>query len=154
MFDIDELKVLKKVLKDTESQDEMTLSLIDKIDNTVKEAENYKQCLWSFYWDCGRQGEVEGLFKATKEEVENAIGKKVYFGEILGKHSEVYGVIKKGEIELVSDDPIKVMSATESGYNPLEYLQYHCELCDTTYYVDEFNIERNMCCYCAAEKQS
>lgn len=154
MFDIDELKVLKKVLKDTESQDEMTLSLIDKIDNTVKEAEDYKQCLWSFYWDCGRQGEVEGLFKATKEEVENAIGKEVYFGEILGKHSEVYGVIEKGEIELVSDDPIKVMSATESGYNPLEYLQYHCELCDTTYDVDEFDIERNMCCYCAAEKQS
>lgn len=154
MFDIDELKVLKKVLKDTESQDEITLSLIDKIDNTVKEAENYKQCLWSFYWDCGRQGEVEGLFKATKEEVENAIGKEVYFGEILGKHSEVYGVVEKGEIKLVSDDPIKVMSATESGYNPLEYLQYHCELCDTTCDVGEFDIERNMCCHCAAEKQS
>lgn len=122
MFEIKELEFLRKVLKDTESQDETTLSLIDKIDGIVKSASEYKECLWSFYWDCGRQGEVEGLFKATKEEVKNAIGKDVYFGEILGKHSEVYGTIEEGEIELVSDNPIEVMNATESGYNPLEYL--------------------------------
>ena len=122
MFEIKELEFLRKVLKDTESQDEMTLCLIDKISNVIKSASEGKECLWSFYWDCGRQGKVEGLFKATKEEVENAIGKEVYFGEILGKHSEVYGTIEEGEIELVSDDPIEVMSATESGYNPLEYL--------------------------------
>ena len=123
MFEINELEFMCKVLKDTESQDEMTLSLIDKIDNVVKSASECKECLWSFYWDCGRQGEVEGLFKATKEEVENAIGKEVYFGEILGKHSEVYGTLEEGEIELVSDNPIEVMNATESGYNPLEYLE-------------------------------
>lgn len=123
MFEINELEFLKNVLKNTESQDEMTLSLIDKIDNVVKSASECKKCLWSFYWDCGRQGEVEGLFKATKEEVENAIGKEVYFGEILGKHSEIYGTIEEGEIELVSDNPIEVINATESGYNPLEYLE-------------------------------
>ena len=122
MFEIKELEFLRKVLKDTESQDETTLCLIDKIDGIIKSASEYKECLWSFYWDCGRQGEVEGLFKATKEEVKNAIGKDVYFGEILGKHSEVYGTIEEGEIELVSDNPIEVMNATESGYNPLEYL--------------------------------
>lgn len=75
MFEIKELEFLREVLKSTESQDEMTLSLIDKIDNVVKSANECKECLWSFYWDCGRQGEVEGLFKATREEVENAIGK-------------------------------------------------------------------------------
>ena len=123
MFEINELEFMCKVLKDTESQDEMTLSLIDKIDNVVKSASECKECLWSFYWDCGRQGEVEGLFKATREEVENAIGKEVYFGEILGKHSEVYGTLEEGEIELVSDNPIEVMNTTESGYNPLEYLE-------------------------------
>ena len=123
MFEINELEFMCKVLKDTESQDEMTLSLIDKIDNVVKSASECKECLWSFYWDCSRQGEVEGLFKATKEEVENAIGKEVYFGEILGKHSEVYGTLEEGEIELISDNPIEVMNATESGYNPLEYLE-------------------------------
>lgn len=122
MFEIKELEFLKKVLKDTESQDETTLCLIDKISNIIKSASECKECLWSFYWDCGRQGEVEGLFKATKEEVEKAIGKEVYFGEILGKHSEIYGTIEEGEIALVSDNPIEVINAALSGYNPLEFL--------------------------------
>ena len=122
MFEIKELEFLKKVLKDTESQDESTLYLIIKIDNIIKSANEYKECLWSFYWDCGRQGDVEGLFKATREEVENAIGKDVYFGEILGKHSEIYGTLEEDDIELISDNPIEVMNAVESGYNPLEYL--------------------------------
>ena len=151
MFEIKELEFLRKVLKDTESQDEMTLFLIDKIDNVIKAANECKECLWSFYWDCGRQGEVEGLFKATKEEVENAIGKDFYFGEILGKHSEVYGTIEEGEIELVSDNPIEVMSATESGYNPLEYLRYYCEKCECSYSADEYDIEKNMCAFCVEE---
>ncbi|WP_394910517.1 DUF4406 domain-containing protein [uncultured Robinsoniella sp.] len=67
-----------------------------------------KECLWKFYWDCGRQGSVEGIFKATKEEVDAAIGKEVYFGEILGKHSEIYGIIEDGEIDFISDDPLIV----------------------------------------------
>jgi hypothetical protein len=151
MFEIKELEFLRKVLKDTGSQDEMTLSLIDKIDNVIKTANECKECLWSFYWDCGRQGEIEGLFKATKEEVENAIGKDVYFGEILGKHSEVYGTIEEGEIELVSDNPLEVMSATESGYNPLEYLRYFCEKCGYSYGADEYDIVNNMCTFCVEE---
>lgn len=88
-----------------------------------------KECLWRFYWDCGRQGSVEGIFKATKEEVDAAIGKEVYFGEILGKHSEVYGIIEDGEIEIISDDPLIVKNATESGYDPLDYLRYECSVC-------------------------
>ena len=153
IFEIKELEFIKKVLKCTESQDEMTLSLIDKIDNVLKTARGYKQCLWSFYWDWGRQGDVEGLFKATKEEVEKAIGKEVYFGEILGKHSEVYGTLEEGEIKLISDNPMEVMNATESGYNPLNYVQYHCEKCDSDYYIDEYDIEKNVCCYCAANDE-
>ncbi len=88
---------------------------------TIVEGET--ECLWRFYWNCGRQGEIEGIFKATKEEVDNAIGKDVYFGEILGKHSEVYGTIEEGEITLESDDPLVVKNAVESGYNPLDYLE-------------------------------
>ena len=57
-----------------------------------------KDCLWKFHWDCGRAGDVEGLFIATEEEVENLIGSEVYFGEILGKHSEVYGTVEKGHL--------------------------------------------------------
>ena len=123
MLNLDELKFVKNVLKDSESQDEMTLSIIEKINETVNKCEESNLCLWSFFWDCGRQGEVEGLFKATKEEVESAIGKQVYFGEILGKHSEVYGTLEQGEITLESDDTLVVLNAIENGYNPLEYIE-------------------------------
>ena len=153
MFEIKELEFLTKVLKATESQDEMTLSLIDKIDNVIKSTNECKECLWSFYWDCGRQGEVEGLFKATKEEIENAIGKEIYFGEILGKYSEVCGEFEESDVELVSDNPIEVMNATESGYNPLEYLQYYCEKCECNYGLDEYDAEKDMCCYCAEDSK-
>ena len=86
--------------------------------------------LYSFYWDCGRMGSVEGLFLATEKEVKGAIGKEVYFGEILGKYSEIYGTLEADEITLVSDDQEKVEwlsslfeYACISGYNPLEYIQ-------------------------------
>lgn len=83
--------------------------------------------LYKFYWDYGRSGTVTGLFVADSEEVEKAIGERVYFGEILGKHSEVYGDLEEGDITLVSENPevIKVFIDEEisSGYNPLDYLQ-------------------------------
>lgn len=123
MFNIKELEFIKRLLKDSESQDEMTLSLLEKVSGYLQAATKTKECLWKFFWDCGRQGEVEGVFKATKEEVENAIGKEVYFGEILGKHSEVFGKLEDGECELISDDPLYVMNALESGYNPLNYIE-------------------------------
>ena len=122
MFELKELEFLKQTLINTESQDDMTLSLINKIDNTIKLASERKECLWGFYWDCGRQGSVEGVFKATREEIKKAIGQNVYFGEILGKHSEVYGVLEEGDLELLSDNPVEVMNAIESGYNPLDYM--------------------------------
>lgn len=112
-----------------------------------------KVCLWKFYWNCGRQGNVEGIFKATKEEVDSAIGMEVYFGEILGKHSEVYGDIEEGEITLKSDDPLVVQNAVESGYNPLNYLRYECPVCGNTYSIDEWNEEKGMCEYCASESE-
>ena len=33
------------------------------------------------------------VFICTKQQIEDALGKEVYFGEILGKHSEVYGLL-------------------------------------------------------------
>lgn len=86
--------------------------------------------LYKFYWDCERQGEVEGIFIADETELENAIGKSVYFGEILGKHSEVYGVLEKEDIEemKVSKNTLeeleKILGNSISGYNPLNYVEY------------------------------
>lgn len=87
--------------------------------------------LYKFYWDCGRMGDVDGLFVASSDEVAEAIGREVYFGEILGKHSEIYGTLEEKDITLVSDDLEKVQWLlsvsggwpTISGYNPLEYLE-------------------------------
>ena len=88
------------------------------------------KALVQFYWDCGRSGDVEGLFIRAKEDLSKIIGKEVYFGEILGKHSEVYGTINDGDLVVVSEDQsvIKVLEdiftdGTISGYNPFEFLQ-------------------------------
>lgn len=83
--------------------------------------------IFYFYWDCGRSGDVEGLFIADKDVVEKTYGEEIYFGEILGKHSEVYGTLERGDITLQTDDQdfiqkfIEIMGdGTISGYNPLE----------------------------------
>jgi hypothetical protein len=84
--------------------------------------------LYSFYVDCGRMGSLDGLFIATQEEVDKAIGKEVYFGEVLGKHSDVQGTLEAHEITLVSSDQDKVewlldlLGTCVSGFNPLEYI--------------------------------
>lgn len=85
--------------------------------------------LAKFFWDCGRMGDVEGLFICEQAELEQSYGKNVYFGEILGKHSEVYGTLNKADITIKSDDQDFITklhdvigSSTISGYNPLEYL--------------------------------
>lgn len=82
--------------------------------------------IYKFYWDCGRMGEIKSIFVADSEDVENAIGKEVYFGEILGKHSDVNGVLESGEIKLVTIDEhvIRLFEDFDlkCGYNPLHYI--------------------------------
>lgn len=83
--------------------------------------------LYKFNFDCGRMGELNGIFIADSKDVESVIGKEVYFGEVLGKHSEIYGTIDEGEIKLITDDP-EVVSLMEennisTGFNPLDYVE-------------------------------
>lgn len=86
-----------------------------------------KRGVYRMRFDAGRMGSVKGLFTATAEEIAAAIGKEVYFGEVLGKHSEIYGTLDEGEVTLVTDDEAFVAKFDEyqcaSGYNPLEYLR-------------------------------
>lgn len=85
--------------------------------------------LYKFCWDYRRDGVVEGLFIAEETDVENLIGKNVYFGEILGKHSEVFGTIDKEDFEIISNDQelcdklSRLTGGTLSGYNPFEYIE-------------------------------
>ena len=75
----------------------------------------------------GREGDLEGLFLADSEDVKYLIDNQVsvYFGEVLGKHSEVYGSFSSDEIELITEDE-KVIDIfrkynISSGYNPFVY---------------------------------
>ena len=43
--------------------------------------------LYEFYWECGRQGDLTGVFIADSESVAALLDKEIYFGEVLGKHS-------------------------------------------------------------------
>ena len=86
--------------------------------------------LAKFFWSCGRSGDIGGLFIADKSEIEAAYGRHVYLGEVLGKHSEVYGDLYQGDITIVSEDPVVVEvllrlfeDGTISGFNPLEYIE-------------------------------
>lgn len=74
-------------------------------------------------------GEVEGLFIAEESEVIAHLDKDVYFGEILGKHSEIYGTLGEEDLTVLSDDQEfiaqveRVFGGTRiSGYCPLDYL--------------------------------
>ena len=89
-----------------------------------------KKLLVQFFWDCGRMGDVDGIFVTTQEELDKAYGKEVYFGEILGKHSEVYGTLEEKDITVLSDDQefitkfVEIVGENPSGYNPLDYIQF------------------------------
>lgn len=84
--------------------------------------------LVKFQWDCGRMGNVNGLFIIEKEELEAAYGKNVYFGEILGKHSEIYGEIGANDFTILTDDQdyiektISLIGWHLSGYSPFDYM--------------------------------
>lgn len=85
--------------------------------------------LWKFHWDGGRCGSLEGLFVATEDKVSELIGQQVYFGEVLGKYSDIFGVIEGEEITKVNLDTetvervTKILGETWSGYNPFDYIE-------------------------------
>ena len=91
---------------------------------------NDRLAVFKFFWDCGRAGEVTGLFISRPSDVAAAIGKRVIFGEILGKHSDVHGTLDEGDVTLVSDDPTVVNLIADHvgtlGYNPLDYVVRSC----------------------------
>lgn len=85
-----------------------------------------KKGLYKFDADCGRMGSLEGLFIGDADVIEWLIESKleVYFGEVLGKHSEVYFAMESDHFTLVTDD-MTVISVMEkydiqTGFNPLD----------------------------------
>lgn len=73
-------------------------------------------------------GDLQGLFIADDAEIAEIIGKDIYFGEVLGKHSEISGKLEAGDMTVKSDDQVFIAKFVEimgggtiSGYNPLDY---------------------------------
>ncbi len=89
--------------------------------------------LYSFHWDCGRMGDIEGLFIAEESRVNDMIGNEIYFGEVLGKHSDIYGTLDEEDLVIKSDDQDFITKledvldvderGTISGFNPFDYYE-------------------------------
>lgn len=79
--------------------------------------------------DYGRMGTLSGIFVCEKADLEKLYGKEVYFGEVLGKHSEVVFTMDAECFEIRTEDQdfiakfIEIMGdGTISGYNPFDYI--------------------------------
>lgn len=97
-----------------------------------QEEELMTNMIVSMSLDYGRCGKVKGVFLVSKEDFELAkkLNPQVYFGEILGKHSEVYCDFNEISFEVKTEDQEKVNALIEmdmhsSGYDPFEYLEMH-----------------------------
>lgn len=81
--------------------------------------------VYKFHRWFGRQGSLEGVFVEEKEAVLGVIGKTVYLGEVLGKHSEVIVAVDRDDIQMITDDPAVVSLFQEydieTGINPVAY---------------------------------
>lgn len=103
--------------------------------------------IYRLYYNCGRMGELTGIFIANKEYVKVLLENKiqVYWGEVLGKHSEVYGSLDESEITLVSDSPeaIKVIQdlRLENGYNPFDYTALNFQLEGSDENFDDMSVD-------------
>lgn len=89
-------------------------------------AEGSELKLWRFNWDVGRAGVVESVFVAKQSEIDAALGSYVFFGEILGKHSDVRGRLDLEDLQVLSEDPALIALFQKhvggTGHNPLDYM--------------------------------
>lgn len=81
--------------------------------------------LYKFEVDCGRMGCLSGIFVRDEDDVKNLLGQEVYFGEVLGKHSEIACEMKPSMFTATSKDQefirqFEVLDC-ETGCNPFKY---------------------------------
>jgi hypothetical protein len=87
--------------------------------------------LYEFNANFGRMGALSGRFVLGDGEqalLAETYGQEIYFGEVLGKHSEVFLELKPEHITVVTDDEAFLAQADalkidlSHGLNPLDYL--------------------------------
>ena len=79
--------------------------------------------LYSFSSYFGRMGSLKGLFVEDEERVAKVIGKEVYYGEVLGKHSEIYDELRESDLKVINCSEAFVKEFEElnlqNGFNPI-----------------------------------
>ena len=75
--------------------------------------------LYKFSADCGRMGYIEGTLIEDDDLVAKCIGQKVYFGEILGKHSDIRWDLKESDLVVLTDDQQFIEKAIKFGLAPM-----------------------------------
>ncbi len=85
--------------------------------------------LVKFHQYYGRMGSLDGLFVTTKAKLERLYGKEVYFGEVLGKHSDICSEMDASLFRVLDLSPDVVekleteCGSTISGMNPFDYYE-------------------------------
>lgn len=89
------------------------------------------KAIYRWKLDCGRMGQLAGIFVAEDANVHKAAGKRWYQTDILGKHSEIEGRLEVKEFERLTDDPVFVETFARlkcaTGHNPLEWVEWEGE---------------------------
>jgi len=87
------------------------------------------EALYRFDVSFRRGGKLSGIFIAKKEDVDNLIKNSttVWFGEILGKHSEIVLDMEDDMFTMLTDEQnvldIVRKYNLENGYNPFDYIE-------------------------------
>lgn len=71
--------------------------------------------VYKFHADFFRQGKLEGIFTATPEELEEKMGSRLHYGEVLGKHSSI-------EVDSLEEKHIELMSEKDRDVETIERL--------------------------------
>lgn len=84
------------------------------------------KAIYKFHLDCGRMGDLDGVFIAEESEVASRMGCVIDYGEALGKHSEIADVLTEQQLTCVSVDEGEVallerLGLSSFGTNPLCY---------------------------------
>ena len=113
--------------------------------------------LWKFDICFGRAGDIAGLFIATEKEVDFLIDRNIDFGEVLGKHSEVYHQFTKEDLKIIDVSSSTVQELLKAvgtryinGSNPFEYLyaKVICTKCRNEEYEEVSYLLNNNCSVC------
>jgi hypothetical protein len=85
------------------------------------------KAVYKYTEDFGRMGVLDGVFVEDVDFVEANTGREVYFGEVLGKHSEIVGTTNQENVTLVADSADFVFLFEQfglsSGYNPFDCIR-------------------------------